>query len=240
MMTVKKMPERLEKQEFFSRNEFVAAMSREYDMSNTQIAYDLQKRLDSGVVIRVGWDKYTVPRKRHLYSYCYSKTAEEIASKLAQEFYKLNFQVFELIQLNEFMNHQMAHNTIFVSVENEMQDFVFDSLKNAYPGHVMLRPSVDEYYRYYQDDEIVIGRLPTGTPKGYTRDWESRIEKILVDVLTDKLISRIVPDNEKVAIVNGIFGSYLLDEKAILRYAKRKGADTKLGEILEEYKAAAV
>ena len=240
MTAVKKIPETLENQEFFSRNDYISAMSQEYDMTDTQIAYDLQKRLDSGIVIHVGWDKYTVPKQKHLYSYRYSKTAEDIASRLAQEFYDLNFRIFELIQLNEFMNHLMAHNTIFVSVENELQDFVFDSLKNIYPGHVMLRPSVDEYFRYVQDDEIIIGRLPTETPKGYTRDWESRIEKVLVDVLTDKLINRIVPENEKEAIVTGVFESYLLDEKAILRYAKRKGADAKLSGILEQYKVAVI
>ena len=236
MTDAKKIPGALEKQEFFSRNEYISAMSKKYNMSDTQIAYDLQKRLDSGIVIHVGWDKYTVSKKKYLYSYFYSKTAEEIASRLAQEFYDLNFRIFELIQLNEFMNHQMAHNTIFVSVENDLQDFVFDSLKKLYPGRVMLRPSLNEYYRYLQDDEIVIVRLPTETPKGYSRDWESRIEKILVDVLTDKLISKIVPENEKETIVTGFFKSYLLDEKAILRYAKRKGADAKVSKLLKQYK----
>ena len=240
MTAVKNIPETLENQAIFSRHDYISAMSQKYNMTDSQIAYDLQKRLDSGIVIHVGWDKYAVPKRKGLYRYSYSKQSEDIAARLSQEFYNLNFQIFELIQLNEFMNHQLAHNTVFVSVENELQDFVFDSLKSIYPGHVMLRPSLEEYYRYVQDDEIVIGRLPTETPKGHARSWESRIEKILVDVLTDKLISRIVPENEKDAIVTGIFESYLLDEKAIMHYARRKGAYEKIVGMLEKYEVTAI
>ena len=32
----------------------------------------------------------------------------------------LDFQVFELVQLNTFMNHLFAHNTIFVYVEKNL------------------------------------------------------------------------------------------------------------------------
>ena len=54
------------------------------------------------------------------------------------------------------------------------------------------------------------------------------------------MISKIVPENEKEAIVTGVFESYLLDEKAIMRYAKRKGADAKLSRLLEQYKVAVI
>ena len=71
----------------------------------------------------------------------------------------LDFQVFELIQLNDFVSHQIAHNTIFVTIENKLLDYVSDTLWNAYPGKVLFKPKVDQYYRYRQDDEIVVGRL---------------------------------------------------------------------------------
>ena len=88
---------------------------------------------------------------------------------------------------------------------------------------------------YLQDDEIVVGRLPSESPKGFNRPWESRLEKIIVDVFTDKLISRIVPEGEKGAIISGAFDSYLLDEKTMIRYAKRKGVDARFRKILKEY-----
>lgn len=210
-------------------------MMKEYGMTDPQISYDLQKRLEAYSIVRVGWNKYTVAGKKSLYSHEYSDVSVDIAEMISDNYIELKFQLFELIQLNDFMNHQMAHNTIFVSVENDMQDYVFDTLRSKYPGRVMLRPSVDEYYRYLQDDEIIVCRLPSESPKGFTVPWKSRLEKIVVDVFTDKLIGRIVPEGEKKAIILGAYESYLLDEKTMIRYAKRKGADTKFRNILKEY-----
>ena len=101
------------------------------------------------------------------------------------------YHIFEMMQLNQFMNHLVAHNTIFFAVENALVDYVFDALKKEFSGRVMLKPSLEMYYRYLQDNEIVVGRLPSETPKGIAGPWHARIEKILVDVMTDKLISGI-------------------------------------------------
>ena len=54
--------------------------------------------------------------------------------------------VFELIQLNEFVNHLIGNNTIILSVESEMMDFVFMSLKDRYPGSVLLDPDLRTYH----------------------------------------------------------------------------------------------
>ena len=65
-----------------------------------------------------------------------------IAEIITTEFYDLNFRIFELTQLNTFVNHLYSHNTIFLSVENDIIDYVFDSLKSHYPGKVYLNPKL--------------------------------------------------------------------------------------------------
>ena len=192
------------------------------------------KRLDQGSIVRVGWGRYSLPKKR-IYRYQYSESAIDVVKTILDDYDGLDFQVFELRQLNSFMNHQMAHNTIFVAIENDLVDYVFESLWKTYPGRVMLKPKADQYYRYRQDDEIVVGRLPSETPKGIDEPWMSRLEKILVDVFTDKLVSQIVPDGEKEAIIDGAFSDYMLDENTMIRYAKRKGAEKKMQKVLTEY-----
>ena len=229
------LPEKLQQMTYFSRKDYSKAMLLEHSMSESQIAYNLQKNLDNGSIVHVSWNKYSIAGKKKQYSHHYSDVVEEIIQRINESYFDLDYQVFELIQLNEFMNHQMAHNTILLSVENELQDFVFETLKDMYPGKVMLKPGLTEYYRYLQDDEIIVGRLPTETPKGIDKPWQSRLEKILVDIFTDKLVSKIVPENEKDAIMNGAFSTYLLDPMTMIRYAKRKGADQKIIKILNEY-----
>ena len=234
----RELPEGLADRASFTRAEYVRAMSEEYLLTEPQAAYELKKYIENGVLIKIGWGRYGYPTQKRVYSHGYTDQAIDVMKKVSTEYPDTDFQITELIQLNDFMNHQLVHNTLFVAVENDMMDFVFDSLWKTYPGRVMLKPSVTQYYKYLQDDEIVVLRLPSETPKGYDEAWMSKLEKIIVDVFTDKLISEIVPEGEKEAIIEGAFRDYILDEKTILHYARRKGADKEMRRILEAYRRA--
>ena len=178
MSEMRQIPQSLQEIDSFSRQEYMDAMASSYSMTRPQIAYDLNKRLDQGSIVRIGWGRYSLPKKR-MYRHQYSESAIDVVKTISDDYDGLDFQVFELRQLNSFMNHQMAHNTIFVAIENDLVDYVFESLWKTYPGRVMLKPKADQYYRYRQDDEIVVGRLPSETPKGIDYPWMSRLEKIL-------------------------------------------------------------
>ena len=219
----------------FSRREYVSEMKSAYGMTESQVKYDLEKRLDRGEIIRVGWDVYSMGTTGMTYDHEYSDKAMEVVKVMEENFYEADFQVFEIIQLNQFVNHLLAHNTIMLYVEKDLMDYSFDLLRDKYPGRVLLKPSIDTYYRYLQDDEIIIQRLPTDTPKGIEKPWKARIEKILVDLFTDKLVSEIVPEGEKEAIIEGAYANYLIDENTMLRYAKRKGAEKKVVSAMNEY-----
>lgn len=233
------LPESLLKQKTFSRREYTDAMSSTYHLTDPQIAYDLNKRLKGGEIVKQGWGQYRTSTTKRPYHHDYSDLARAIADRINQEYIDLNFRIFEYIQLNEFMNHQMAKNVIFVFVENEFTDFVFNTLFDAYPGKVMLKPRLDDFYRYSQNDQIVIFRLASEAPKGIDADWHVRIEQILVDMLVDKFFSYFIPESEKERILEGAFETYLVDEKTMIRYAKRKGAEDKLKLSLSKYREVA-
>lgn len=238
---MRKIPAQLMDREFFSRKEYIHAMTTEYGLTIPQIDYDLRKRIADGTVTRIGNNQYAVcvNQRRQVYFHTYSQSAMEIVQVIHQHYDDLDFQVFELTQLNDFMNHLVAHNTIFVFVENDLVDHVFATLRQVFSGRVLLKPSEQEYYRYLQDDEIIVCRLPSETPKGYKQPWQSKLEKILVDISTDKLISRIVPNGEKREIYTGAFSDYYIDTDIMLRYARRKGADKKMQQVLNEYSGEA-
>ena len=212
-----------------------------FEANNKYFTYDLYEVYVNGKNIKDemtqsdSWNQYTIPTNKQVYLHNYSGDANDVVKLIEKKYYDVDFQVFEMTQLNQFMNHLIAHNTIFVAVENELVDYVFDTLNKEYPGRVMLKPSLEMYYRYLQDNEIVVGRLPSETPKGIDKPWQARIEKILVDVLVDKLIGGIVPEGEKPAIVEGAYHDFLIDEGTLLRYAKRKGAVKKVVNALNEY-----
>lgn len=228
------LPGELVKKQEFSKQEYIDCFIESYGMTVPQINYDLKKRIADGTVIKTGWGRYALPSDRKVYQYSYSDISCEIAGTIAAEYYSLDFQITELKQLNSFANHQIAHNTIFVFVENDYVDFVFDTLWKKYPGKVMLKPKAEDYFRYHQDDEIVVLRLPSQSPKGIDAPWMSRLEKIIVDTYTDKLIEKIVPDSEKTAILETSFHDYVIDPGTMRHYARRKGTEKEIEEILNK------
>ena len=220
----------------FTRDDFYNAIDTiEGVASDEAKAYALRKCLSENRIIRVAWNKYAVPNEKKVYNHHYSDEAIRVAGFLQENYAALSFQIFEMTQLNSFVNHLIAHNTIFVSVEYELMDFVFDAMKEEYPGRILLKPSVDEYYRYVQDDEIIMNRLPSGTPKGLNEAWKSRLEKILVDIAIDKFISRLVPPSELHNIFEGSYERYMIDRSTMIQYARRKGAAKKMEGFLSEY-----
>lgn len=220
----------------FSRADYLAAIREATGKTSPDaLAYVLREDAASGKIIHVGRDKYVFPDGKRRYSHQYSTEANLLAIYVHDDYPDATFQVFELTQLNAFVNHLYAHNTIFLSVENELIDYVFDSLRQKYPGRVMLKPSADMYYKYLVENQIVIQRLPSESPKGTGMPWQSRLEKILVDISADKLLSRIVSPGEFENIYYEAFSRYYLDINMMYRYARRRGALGKTKAILREY-----
>ena len=115
MSILKELPCSLKTMESFSRQEFMSAMVSDYGMTEPQAAYDLKKRQEQGMLVRAGWGRYSHPVKQ-TYKHHYSDSAMNVVKTITTGYDGLDFQVFELIQLNDFMNHQVAHNTIFVTI----------------------------------------------------------------------------------------------------------------------------
>jgi hypothetical protein len=82
------------------------------------------------------------------------------------------------------------------------------------------------------EDMVVIVKLPTESPKGIDVFWDTRLEKILVDIAVDKLLRKIVYSGEYPAIYQDALSKYVIDKSAMVRYARRRGALMKYREFL--------
>ena len=222
--------------EKFTRKDFYYAYRERFgEKTLDALDYALRKELAAGSIVHVGRNQYTFAKGKRLYTYEYSDVAGQIAAEIQKKYPYVDFRIFELAQLNAFVNHLFAHNTIFVSVEKDVLDYVFDSLRDEYPGRIMLKPKADEYYRYLVDNQIVVLRLPSESPKGIDAPWKSRLEKILVDITVDKLLTKIVSESEYDSIFTYAFDHYLLDTGKMLRYANRKGASAKFKDRIKGF-----
>lgn len=220
----------------FTRANYYEAMKQETGKTTAgELTYSINRAIAENKILHVGRNQYVYANDKRQYRHTYSEAASMTASEISKEYPSVDFRIFELVELNPFVNHQLAHNNIFVFVENYLVDYVFDSLRRKHPGRVMLKPSVNDYYRYRVEDMIVVLRLPSESPNGIGCQWNSQLEKILVDISVDKLLCRIVFRGEYRNIFETAFGQYNIDKKAMFRYSNRRGAGTKFKTILEQY-----
>ncbi|WP_322181509.1 DUF6577 family protein [Neglectibacter caecimuris] len=220
----------------FTRNDFALAFRAENkEASDASCRFAMQKLLDSGSIARVGRNNYCVIDKTsRKYSHEYSILATSVAGKIQEIYPELDFRIFELIQLNEFVNHQIAHNALFISVEGDLGEYVFDTLKEEYAGRILLNPNVDMYHQYWADDMLVIEKLITEAPKGTDVFWHTDLEKLLVDIVADKLLRSCVNQGEYKMIFTQAFKEFYIDESQLFRYARRRNAKAKVLEQIDK------
>lgn len=226
----------LENKTTFSRAELMETIQEKgKTISEASFKLELQKMLKEGTIVRVGRNKYCVSKNGvGIYDYEYSDDAKAVAEILKKKFPYLDFTIMDFVQLNEFVNHQLAHNVIYVSVEEDLGDFVFDALKEKYPGKVLINPTPEIYHQYWYDGMIVVGKLVSEAPMGQKEKWNTRIEKLLVDVMTNSILLSSVSETELTSIYEEAFAKYAIDESCMFRYAKRRGAEKKIREFIKE------
>lgn len=220
----------------FTRKELLESFRMAgYMLSEASFYKKVEELVKNGQIIRVGRNVYSLPDdKRLTYEYKYSELAEEVAQEIAQQYPYVNFTIFEFVQLNDFVNHLIAHNVIFLSVEAEIMDFVFETLRDKYPGKVLINPTVEIYHQYWSDNMIVLGKLTTEAPKGQKALWHTRLEKMLVDIMAEPLLLASISRAEYPHIYEDAFDRYIVDENGLFRYASRRKVTKKIKELIRK------
>ena len=192
------------------------------------------RQVKAGRLLRVARDRYITDSSGLVrYSWDYSHEARNVVSEICAKTSDLRMSVFEIRQLNEFVNHLYGQNSIFISVADRAADFVFSDLQEAHVGRILLRPSPDEFYRYQMDGTIVLLDMPTEAPGCSRSQWQCAIEKWIVDLFAETLLKNMVNPPELPNVLNGVFEKYAVNESAMFRYAKRRGVDSDIRAFIE-------
>ena len=211
----------------FTTAEFTAALrSAQPDIGRSTVYAALKTLCDGKRISKLGRGYYSVTQKP-VYDYELSAAARAFSSAIREAYPLVDFQIWELYQMNEFVNHQLARNTVFVEVESMQDESVFELLFARCP-HVLLNPDIDEYYRYAGEETVVIQRLVSESPQPYGEYRQTSLEKLLVDLFAHGLSSSLLSRSEYPAILSDAFSKYSINQTKLLRYARRRGAEKKL------------
>ena len=203
-----------------------AAQLVEPSFKETQLRYLLGNLHDSGLIVREGRNQYRKAEKgpkKSIFTGVYSHAALQVVQYMQKQFPLLFYRVWELSWLNEFFNHQLAHNQIFLEVEKDGCDFVFYPLIEKFPGRVLLRPKSQEILQYGTDDVIIINRLITEAPKSNSEPYQVPLEKLIVDLFANK--SLMLSKGDYATAIETMFAKYRIDQISMLRYARRRNKE---------------
>ena len=201
----------------------------------TQMRYLMGTMLESGDIVRVSrgiYQRATSHTEKKEYENCYTDSTKKIIRRLEKKYPLLEYRVWELCWLNEFFNHQIAHNKTFVEVEHEGCAFVYDYLFDMYQGKILLHPTSEEIVRYGIDGTIIVDRLISESPAGKPERYNVPLEKIIVDLFANKIIQTMVSQGDYPEAVTNMFRAYKINMPAIHRYARRRNKDKEVVEFL--------
>ncbi len=195
------------------------------ECSEASINWMLVTLRKQGILASAGAGKYyVVPKQtkaKMSYQYPHSQEYRDLENAVLSAYPLVSFQMWELIQMNDFVNHQIAKNVIFVEVESMMTDTVYETLHEQYP-YAMIQPDINVFFKQRAPGtDIVVQKLITEAPRP-VYDRSSPLEKIIVDLFSNKLSGNLIERSEYPRIVEDVFRKYSIDETKLLRYARRR------------------
>ncbi len=222
----------IENQSFTTRDFAEMLRIKTPNIGRSTVFYLLKYLCETGAIIRTGKGHFEISGKKN-YSYKLSETALNVAANILEVFPLVNFQIWELYQMNEFVNHQISKNTIFVEVENMLGESVFNLLFDKYP-HVLHNANIDEYYKYAGEETIIVRKLISEAPSSVGQYKQAALEKILVDLFGRGVSGSIISRSEYKAIYEDSFEKYLINQPKMFRYARRRGIEKKIVDFIHE------
>jgi len=145
----------------------------------------------------------------------------------------VEFIAWDAFSLNEFLNHQIANNTVFLEVEHSLEESVYEFLRDEIDSVVLLSPDARAFDVYWKPGAIVIQRLVTQSPGGRKDTHLTTIEKLVVDLFANKIAGRVFSPSELPDVIATICDRYVLNETKLFRYAKRRHCDERIRDFLQ-------
>ena len=219
----------------YRRVDIVDIMKKERrGLSENSYVWAIGSLVKKGLLQHEGRNCYSLPngKKKGVYIPLYSKEAMIVRDQVEKNYPLIGFTVFESVLLNEFLNHQIARNTIFLQVERDVGTFVFKFLKKNTGKTVMYRPSQKEYSLYWEPNSVIVLDWTSEAPLDSNSPHDITIEKLLVDVFCDKVIRKVYSASEYESIVSIGYDRYSVDTVRLLRYARRRNREKEIKEYI--------
>ena len=136
------------------------------DLSESTYHWAISGLVRDGGLTRLGYDSYSLSSDlpKDEYVPVYSDTAERLIRLISEKYPYVQFTVFETVLMNEFLNHLIAQNTVFIQVEKESSIYVFRFLQDQGIQNVMYKPSKKDFNLYWAKDSVIVTDMISEAP----------------------------------------------------------------------------
>ena len=227
-MNIKKeLIDEINNKETISREELLSLIERCYGGTSRSYFYRIVSELiEQGILTKL--DSYTYSTKTGIsFSYFISDRNIELAIKGYGD-----YTLWDTNIINKWVNHLLNSVITFVEVDKELMHLVAEDLKNAGYNHVLVNPSVNEFYKYFDRHTIVIKPL---TKSLIEKNHYISIERLVVELYSNKITKSLYSDNELINMLNEIFKTYKVNLNKVYHIAKRKKIYDKFHSFLVKY-----
>ena len=236
MQWYEKLIDRMDDKKTYRHKELTDELKKlKNDLSESTYHWAISRMVRDGLLTKQGYDTYSLSLKQSKEEYepAYSDKAERLIRLVSEEYPYVQFTVFETVLMNEFLNHLIAQNTIFLQVEKESSVYVFRFLQEQGFQNVMYKPGKNDFNLYWSKDSIIVMDMITEAPVRADKPHAVMIEKMLVDMSADKLIAATFSKAEMPSVYEQAQSRYHLDKVRMLRYARRRNRQDEILNYLE-------
>lgn len=228
--------DKLELNRTYSHKELLELLKKvKPDLANTTYHWSISCLIRDGKLFRRGYDVYSLFQGEELKEYepLYSDDAKYLINTISDKYPHVSFTVFETVLMNDFLNHLIAQNTIIVQVEKESSIYIFRYLRDEGYDNVLYKPRREDMALYWSNGSIIVTDMVSEAPLRTSDVHAITLEKMLVDMLADKLISASYSKAEYPDVIEQAERRFLLDKKRMLRYARRRNRYEEICNYLE-------
>jgi predicted transcriptional regulator of viral defense system len=211
----------------FSRKDLLENFS---NLSKEALSKQLYKLIENNRLERISQGIYRLPASL----FAASEEIKLLNNLLKTHFPFANFCLWSSNVLLPFMHHIPNLNFIFIDVENDAAESVFNFLKSNLSKSIYICPDKEELNRYITGTEtIIIRHLVSESPLQIVEDIPMpTFEKILVDVVCDVEFD-FMQGTEITYFYRNVMERNKINKRKLLRYASRRGRRKKVEQLYE-------
>ena len=229
---------------FFSREElFSYFLKFNPDLKAGTFQWRIHYLIQKGILKKLKKGIFSVSEKPK-YSPDIDDDFIKLAKIVAIDYNDLDYSIWSTSWLNNYNQHLLGKYLTVIEVEKDLAESVFNSYSNNESLRVLLSPDAATITRYARStNTIIVKPLISRSPFELVASEKKpnvfykvpTIEKILVDLFSDKTIYFAVQGRELQHIFENVLRRHSLNMTTLFSYAKRRGKETAIKTYIKKY-----